>query len=80
MFRTAITTAIVYLMVMGPALAQQVGRGRGPMPPAPPRNPVRQVPEIDASAGLLALAAVATVLLLLWERNRRKDKSADLPS
>lgn len=29
------------------------------------------VPEIDASAGLLAVAAVATVLLFVWERRRR---------
>jgi hypothetical protein len=29
------------------------------------------VPEIDASAGLLAVATVATVLLFLWERRRR---------
>lgn len=29
------------------------------------------VPEIDASAGLLAVAAVAIVLLFVWERRRR---------
>lgn len=29
------------------------------------------VPEIDAGAGLLALAAVAAVMLFVWERRRR---------
>ncbi len=29
------------------------------------------VPEIDASAGLLAIAAVLAVMLLVWERRRR---------
>ncbi|GGW32005.1 hypothetical protein GCM10011452_20730 [Gemmobacter lanyuensis] len=29
------------------------------------------VPEIDASAGLLAVAAVAAAMLLVWERRRR---------
>lgn len=29
------------------------------------------VPEIDASTGLLALAAVAAALLFVWERRRR---------
>jgi hypothetical protein len=29
------------------------------------------VPEIDASAGLLALAAVGAALLFAWERRRR---------
>ena len=35
-----------------------------------PRAPVA-VPEIDASSGLLAVAAVATILLFVWERSRR---------
>lgn len=30
------------------------------------------VPEIDASAGLLAVAAVLAVLALVWERGRRQ--------
>ncbi len=30
------------------------------------------VPEIDASAGVLAVAAVLAVLALVWERRRRK--------
>ena len=35
------------------------------------RGRVRSVPEIDASAGLLAIAAVLVVLAFVWERNRR---------
>lgn len=30
------------------------------------------VPEIDASAGLLAVAAVLAVMALVWERRRRQ--------
>lgn len=30
------------------------------------------VPEIDAASGLLALAAVAAALLLVWEMRRRR--------
>ncbi len=29
------------------------------------------VPEIDASAGLLAIAAVLAIMAFVWERNRR---------
>ena len=36
-----------------------------------PGNPVA-VPEIDASSGLLAIAAVGALLLLVWERSRSK--------
>ena len=35
------------------------------------RSPVHSVPEIDASAGLLAVAAVLAILAFVWERNRR---------
>lgn len=35
-----------------------------------PRRP-HSVPEIDASAGLLAIAAVLAVLAFVWERRRR---------
>lgn len=34
-----------------------------------------QVPEIDASAGLLAMAAVAAALVLVWELRRRRAKA-----
>ncbi len=36
----------------------------------PGRRP-HSVPEIDASAGLLAIAAVLAVLAFVWERRRR---------
>lgn len=39
----------------------------------PGRGPVA-VPEIDASSGLLAIAAVGCLLLLVWERRRRRAK------
>lgn len=35
------------------------------------RSPVHSVPEIDASAGLLAVAAVLVILAFVWERKRR---------
>jgi hypothetical protein len=40
----------------------------------PGQNPVA-VPEIDASSGLLAVAAVGCLLLIVWERRRRRAKS-----
>lgn len=42
------------------------GRGQGHG-----RRAVHSVPEIDASAGLLAIAAVMVILAFVWERNRR---------
>lgn len=36
-------------------------------------NGASQVPEIDASSGLLALAAVFATLVLAWEIRRRKS-------
>lgn len=38
-----------------------------------PSNP-RSVPEIDASAGYLAMAAVAAALIFVWERHKRAAK------
>lgn len=38
----------------------------------PANTSVASVPEIDASTGLLALAAVLAVVALVWERNRRQ--------
>ncbi len=35
------------------------------------QRPVRNVPEIDASSGLLAIAAVAAILALVVERRSR---------
>ncbi len=34
-----------------------------------------RVPEIDASTGLLALAAVAAAMVLVWELRRRRKKA-----
>lgn len=33
------------------------------------------VPEIDASSGLIAVAAVAAMLALAWELNRRRQRA-----
>lgn len=33
------------------------------------------VPEIDASTGLMAMAAVAVALLFAWERRRRMNRN-----
>ena len=35
-------------------------------------NTPASVPEIDASTGLLAMAAVLAVVAFVWERNRRR--------
>jgi hypothetical protein len=40
--------------------------------PRPPRR-AAAVPEIDASTAFLAVAVVATLLLLAWERRRRRS-------
>lgn len=37
-----------------------------------PNTPHHNVPEIDASSGLLAMAAVLAALLLAWEIKRRR--------
>lgn len=34
-------------------------------------TPIRQVPEIDALAGLSALAVIGSVVMLVWERRRK---------
>ena len=47
-----------------PLLAQGMFQRRG-------GGRVHSVPEIDASAGLLAIAAVLAVLAFVWERRRR---------
>lgn len=57
----------MFAVSAAPALAwgqwwSHPGRGRGP---------VHSVPEIDASAGLLAIAAVVAILAFVWERKRR---------
>lgn len=70
-------SALSTLAMAGPMMAQTASSsswfwnwlrpitgGGGNTPPA-------AVPEIDASTGLLALAAVAAALLFVWERRRR---------
>jgi hypothetical protein len=70
-------SALSTLAMAGPMMAQTASSsswfwnwlrpitgGGGSTPPA-------AVPEIDASTGLLALAAVAAALLFVWERRRR---------
>lgn len=39
---------------------------------APVFGNVASVPEIDASTGLLAMAAVLAIVAFMWERNRRQ--------
>ena len=39
---------------------------------APVSGNVASVPEIDASTGLLAMAAVLAIVAFMWERNRRQ--------
>ncbi len=69
MFRSWIAVALAYLTFVTPALAHHKAEH---VLPAHVRAGAHQVPEIDASAGLLALAGLATVLLFLWERSRRQ--------
>ncbi|MCU0904944.1 MAG: VPEID-CTERM sorting domain-containing protein [Tabrizicola sp.] len=55
----------MFAISAAPALAwARPGRGVG-------RKKLHAVPEIDASAGLLAIAAVLVILAFVWERNRR---------
>ena len=50
------------------SLGQEVSHsGQGPS------SAPHAVPEIDASSGFLSVAAIATVLLFVWERQRRKS-------
>ncbi len=72
-------TAAVLAVSTSPVMAQSFStwfRFRPPVrPTAPPVvqpvQSVRSVPEIDASAGLLAIAAVLVILAFVWERQRR---------
>ena len=45
--------------------------GKGPETVVNTNTPA-SVPEIDASTGLLAMAAVLAVVAFVWERNRRR--------
>jgi hypothetical protein len=61
---------VTFAMTSAPLLAQSFWPNWFPRP-RPVGEPVRSVPEIDASAGLLAVAAVLVVLAFVWERRRR---------
>jgi len=71
-FCTVFSGALLTMFVMvGPIFAQSQqginasgGRAGGD-------GQVASVPEIDASTGLLAMAAVIGALLFVWERRRR---------
>ena len=65
MLRSKLAAAVTFLATAVPAYAHHKPGHFGGRPRA------TAVPEIDASAGLLALAAVATVMLFAWERRRR---------
>ncbi|NVK12699.1 MAG: VPEID-CTERM sorting domain-containing protein [Rhodobacteraceae bacterium] len=75
---TAVSTAIIVnCMTLSVAFAAPgngngngngVGNGNG----GNGNGNAHGVPEIDASAGLLALAAVGAALILAWEVNRRR--------
>jgi len=55
-----------------PLLAQVASGLHRPRPGARPVHAaVQSVPEIDASAGLLAIAAVLAIMAFAWERRRR---------
>ncbi|MDP3263168.1 MAG: VPEID-CTERM sorting domain-containing protein [Tabrizicola sp.] len=55
-----------------PLLAQVAYGLHRPRPGARPvHTAVHSVPEIDASAGLLAIAAVLAIMAFAWERRRR---------
>lgn len=43
----------------------------------PPSGAPVEVPEIDVSSGLLAVAAVTAALAFAWERRRRRARAAE---
>lgn len=69
--RIALTGSL--LMASSAPLLAQVSYGlHRPRPGSQPvRSAVHSVPEIDASAGLLAIAAVLAITAFAWERRRR---------
>jgi len=74
-FANIVTASFVFAMTTGPLHAQTrswwtqwFGGGSTPSRPTPVA-----VPEIDASSGLLAVAAVLAVLAFVWERRRRQS-------
>ena len=84
--RALSVSALVYTTTAMPALAQSTSSGflswwrdrfssgDGSSSSGGTSPTYSQVPEIDASAGLLALAAVAAAMVLVWELRRRRSK------
>jgi hypothetical protein len=62
---------IATLTTSGAMLAASVLPALAYRPRVGGRHQAHQVPEIDASAGLLAVAAVLAIMVFVWERNRR---------
>lgn len=79
MYRTVWNAALavsVLAMTAAPAAAQSGSwlwnLLRPPSTSPSPSPTPAAVPEIDASTGLLAVAAVLAVMALVWERRRRR--------
>ena len=62
----SIATAAASISAFATGVAHATVAGFGPPPPA-----VTPVPEISALEGTAALAALAAIVLLTWERLRR---------
>lgn len=63
--KTLITSAAVFALTAPMAMAQIIDNPPGQVAVA------KNVPEISALEGTAALAALAAVVLLVWERRRR---------
>lgn len=71
-FMNGMTLPAAYAMSRYPGNGHGHGRGNGNGHGWGNGGNPNNVPEIDASAGLLALAAVGAALILAWEVNRRR--------
>ena len=65
--KLASVSAALFVAMNAPLLAQTAASSRW----TPRRPPTVRVPEIDASVGMLAVAAVVAVLMFVYERRRR---------
>lgn len=83
LLKSSLATASAFVFTAGTASAQSGGSGfwhwwwgwwGGWSNPGNSTPPQSSVPEIDASTGGLALAAVCAALFLAWEMNRRRRK------
>jgi hypothetical protein len=78
--KTLAISAAVFAMTSGMAMAQDYSRwsywrDRYDGSRLDRQDTYSSVPEIDAGAGLLALAAVAAAMVLVWELRRRRSKA-----